>query len=403
MKGKRICAALLVLVMTTAVLLAAGSPAVGAGYTDAKVKSYEEQIKQLEEKQKTQRAYITKLQNERSSVSAQKQALDEALETTQRKMEICETLLAELETDITDLRNQITATKEEYKRVRAQFLETIALNYEEGEASYLGLILGADSLGDFLSRVERVSSVLEYNSTVMKRLNESKNDLRGQEDALAEHILTQTDIMEGLEQDKATYEEDLEKALSVIQSLSANEIAAQTELKKQQQSLAKLDQEMEAYIVEQQRKQQAKMETGDWRWPIDLNVQQYMSSGYGWRLLYGTWDFHYGWDIACYLGNDIHAAKGGTVIIAQYHYSYGNYVVIDHGDGVSTVYAHASKLLVSVGQKVNKGDVIAKVGTTGNSTGYHLHFEFRLNGKHTDPFNYIKQPPITAIPSKLSK
>jgi len=96
-------------------------------------------------------------------------------------------------------------------------------------------------------------------------------------------------------------------------------------------------------------------------------------------------------------------AKGGTVVIAQYHSSYGNYIVIDHGDGVSTVYAHCSKLLVSVGDKVKKGQHIGEVGTTGNSTGYHLHFEFRKNGKYTDPFNYIKEPPIKVGASRYNK
>ena len=97
------------------------------------------------------------------------------------------------------------------------------------------------------------------------------------------------------------------------------------------------------------------------------------------------------------------ASKSGTVVIAQYHNSYGNYVVIDHGDGISTVYAHASKLLVSKGDTVKQGDVIAKVGTTGNSTGYHLHFEFRKNGKYTDPFEFIPKPPIKVGASRYQK
>ncbi|MBR6290691.1 MAG: M23 family metallopeptidase, partial [Clostridia bacterium] len=146
-----------------------------------------------------------------------------------------------------------------------------------------------------------------------------------------------------------------------------------------------------------------KMESGDWHWPIDINVTQICSSGYGWRVLYGVWDFHRGWDIACAKGTPIHASKGGRVLIATYHYSYGNYVVIDNGDGVSTVYGHCTKLYVTAGQTVKKGDTIATVGTTGNSTGFHLHFEFRKNGVYTDPFQFIKNPPIGIIASRLTK
>ncbi len=83
------------------------------------------------------------------------------------------------------------------------------------------------------------------------------------------------------------------------------------------------------------------------------------------------------------------AVQSGTVLVATYHYSYGNYVIVDHGNGTSTLYAHASKLLVSKGDKVSRGEQIAKVGTTGNSTGNHLHFEVRINGKRTNPEPYI--------------
>ena len=98
---------------------------------------------------------------------------------------------------------------------------------------------------------------------------------------------------------------------------------------------------------------------------------------------------HGGLDLAAPGGSPILAANSGTVIIAGYHYSYGNYVVIDHGGGVSTLYGHSSKLLVSRGQKVSRGQQIAKVGTTGRSTGNHLHFEVRINGQRVDPLPYI--------------
>nr|WP_283242784.1 M23 family metallopeptidase [Fumia xinanensis] len=88
-------------------------------------------------------------------------------------------------------------------------------------------------------------------------------------------------------------------------------------------------------------------------------------------------------------GANIVAAASGTVIQSTSHYSYGNYIIVDHGGGYSTLYAHASQLLVSIGQKVEQGQTIAKVGSTGNSTGPHLHFEVRVNGKHQNPANYV--------------
>ena len=110
-----------------------------------------------------------------------------------------------------------------------------------------------------------------------------------------------------------------------------------------------------------------------------------VSSRYGYR----SSGFHGGVDLAAPGGSPILAARAGKVLTATYHYSYGNYVIVDHGGGISTLYAHASKLLVKKGQTVKKGQQIAKVGTTGNSTGNHLHFEVRINGKRTNPEPYI--------------
>jgi murein DD-endopeptidase MepM/ murein hydrolase activator NlpD len=116
---------------------------------------------------------------------------------------------------------------------------------------------------------------------------------------------------------------------------------------------------------------------------------RYISSGY-YRNSDGS--YHGALDICVYGGTyglNISAAESGTVITAAYHWSYGNYIVIDHGSGLSTLYAHCSSLAVSSGQTVSKGDTIGYVGSTGNSTGPHLHFEVRVNGSRTNPSNYI--------------
>lgn len=106
----------------------------------------------------------------------------------------------------------------------------------------------------------------------------------------------------------------------------------------------------------------------------------------------GASDYHKGVDIGAASGTPIYAAAGGTVVISTYHYSAGNYILINHGGGVYTVYMHCSKLLVDVGDKVNQGDKIGLVGSTGYSTGPHLHFGVRINGTYYDPLNYVVVP-----------
>ncbi|MGN1347006.1 MAG: murein hydrolase activator EnvC family protein [Eubacteriales bacterium] len=127
-------------------------------------------------------------------------------------------------------------------------------------------------------------------------------------------------------------------------------------------------------------------------WPLEAGVSYYVSSEYGWRSIEGISDFHLGIDLACDNGTPIYAAAGGTVLRSESHPSYGNYVLIDHGGGISTLYAHMSSYAVTAGETVAAGQTIGWVGLTGNTYGYHLHFEVRENGSTVEPRNYIALP-----------
>lgn len=401
----RTVCSLLAVVMLCSLCRIGGTPVSGASsnLTDATVQAYEEKIAALQSEIKKSQTALAKLQRESASLSTYKAELDTYLETVNRQMEATNLLIGELENSIAAKTEEIEKNTAAYNETYQKFLDMMVLTYEEGDASYIGLILGADSLGDFLSRLERVSSMLEYNRTIMTELDATGKQLDADKAALDEAYALQAQYLADYEAAAADYQEKCDDVNSQISALALDQSAAQKELAKIQAQEAELDKELEAYLVELQKKNQGTLEAGDWGWPLPLNSGAYCSSVYGYRILYGVWDYHRGWDLACWLGTDIYAAKSGTVVISTYHYSYGNYVVIDHGGGISTVYAHCSKLLVSVGDKVEKGDLIAKVGTTGNSTGYHLHFEFRKNGQHTDPFEFIPNPPITVGASRFSK
>ena len=404
-KGCRFVALLVTCIAVMGTLLAGGGSVANADskLTDATVKKYEEQIADLQKQQKEIQNKLAKMAKEGSSLSAQKQVVDTYMDTTQRKIEIAQTLLAELDGKINAARVSIDETQAEYDRMYELFVRMMVMNHEQGETSYLGLILGSDSLGDFLAQTEHVSRLLAYNKSVMDTLKQTQAELEDERLSLEAKIAVQNETIATLQADMEDLQRQEDDILKRIGDLEKNQAAAQKEYYENKKQEDQLDKELEEYLAELQRKNQAKMESGDWLWPISLNDYQRCSSGFGWRLLYGVWDYHRGWDLAAYRGTTISASKGGKVVIATYHNSYGNYVVIDHGDGVSTVYAHCSKLTVSKGDTVKKGDKIGEVGTTGNSTGNHLHFEFRLNGKYIDPFTYIKNPPIKIIASRYQK
>ena len=134
---------------------------------------------------------------------------------------------------------------------------------------------------------------------------------------------------------------------------------------------------------------QKKYSGGKLGWPCPSSSR--ITSPYGYRILYGVRDFHTGIDIGAVQGSNICAAESGTVILANYGWNggYGNYIIISHGNGITTRYAHASQLYVSAGQTVSRGQVIAAVGTTGNSTGSHLHLEIRIKGVAVNPQKYL--------------
>lgn len=127
------------------------------------------------------------------------------------------------------------------------------------------------------------------------------------------------------------------------------------------------------------------MAKGNFIWPVRGTI----TSRYGWRTLFGVSNFHGGLDIAVRTGTSVKAADGGKVITSAWHSSYGYYIIIDHENGKQTYYAHNSKLLVRVGERVYQGQVIAKSGSTGNTTGPHCHFEVRVNGQRVNPRNYL--------------
>ncbi len=142
----------------------------------------------------------------------------------------------------------------------------------------------------------------------------------------------------------------------------------------------------ETKVVAKGTKERPKtMAKGYFIWPVRGTI----TSRYGYRTLFGSYNFHGGLDIAVPYGTSIKAADGGKVITAGWHNSYGNYIIIDHENGMQTYYAHNSKLLVKVGERVYQGQVIAKAGSTGNSTGNHCHFEVRVNGQRQNPRNYL--------------
>ncbi len=300
---------------------------------------------------------------------------------TKGQLEILADEIEVLENEIIAKQNDIDLKTEEYNASVAR-LEEIKLDIERSEEAlngrlrtmyknssigFLDVLLSSASIEEFLSNVGLVQVIHENDVEVLEKLEENQRLVEEETAKIEEQKIALESAQAELESQEAVL---IEQQSIANAELAAYEVQAE-ELKDE---IAELQDAAMEYI------------DGDYAWPT---IGQYITSYYGDRYIFGGYSFHGGIDIGEAHGNPIYAAKSGRVILASYNYgSYGHTVIIDHGGGYSTLYAHASSLLVSVGDFVSQKDMIARIGTTGQSTGPHLHFEIRVNGYRQNPLNY---------------
>lgn len=359
--------------------------------TDATVAAMEAKIKALQSQKKDVLAKINAAKNNRAEAVQYKSYIDEQINLTEEEIETIESLISELDNKIIEKESEIETASANIDEQYDNFKQIMRLTYEEGDTSYVEMVLGAEDFYDFLVRVEQVSSLMEYCSKLLDKFRQTKVDLESAKTALESSKASQVEYQGELE---SRYEEleSLQKENESYLTTLSNDISSyQATYDSYAKAEDKLDKELEKYLRELQAKENSQYVGGEFNWPLPLSWKS-ISSPYGYRTLNGVREFHRGIDIPASKNTPIYASNGGKVVTATYHYSYGNYVVIDHGGGKSTLYAHANKLNCKAGDVVKQGDVIAYVGTTGNSYGNHLHFEVRINGTAQNPLNYVVKP-----------
>ncbi len=281
-----------------------------------------------------------------------------------------------------------TAAYEEEFKTRARIM------YENGSTSYLEVLFGAESFSDLLERMEVVGSILDYDREVLDKYVESQKIIKNAKEEQEQLLERQNSQQRSLELKQEQLEITLEKQQVLIDELSDDEdLAAKAYAaaeKKYEEEERKAQEEIRRKQLESQKSALASNYTGGkFCWPAPSGVRITSPFGYRYHPISHTYSLHRGIDISTAYGTNILATEDGVVIIAQYNSSYGRYISINHGNGYTTLYAHNSQLLVSPGQTVKRGQVIAKAGSTGNSTGPHCHFEVSYNGNLQNPLNYL--------------
>lgn len=339
----------------------------------------EKELSTLEEEKDDLLDSIEKLDKKMESVS---EHLDEVNENYSKASSELETLTGEL-----SLAEQKEASQYATMKKRIKYM------YENGNQSYLDIILSAQNIGDFLNRVEYVNKITTYDNKMLKEYKNTKNEVT-EKKAAAQEKKSQLEVL----QEEVTLEQDNLKALSDKKQKRLKEYTTSIDTKSEeakayQKKIEKKEKEIEQLLLKQAKDtgfSGERVEDG-FIWPLAVSGR--ITSHFGRRSAptAGASTFHKGIDIAAPAGTAIYAAADGTVTTSVYSSSAGNYVMINHGNGLFTVYMHASRRYCKVGDKVSQGEQIAAVGSTGISTGAHLHFGVISNGNYVNPENYVSR------------
>lgn len=383
---------------------------------DDEKKKQEELENQINDVQST----LDNLESLKNDTAAYIKAMDTKLNEITAHVNELNTQASAKQTEIDEINVTLTAKEEDINSQYEAMKKRIRFMYENGQTEYLEMMLGSDSLGDFLNKAEYISEITEYDRNMLDKMRETKKQIEETKITLENEQQSLKKLLNEAQTEQASMQklvdakqEQLEATQNKIDSTENNISSMQSELEAQEEIVKELEaiekkrkaEEEKRRQEEELRRQQAALngdnsanngsnsspsyDGGMFMWPVPGYT--YISSEFGNRVspISGKPEFHSGFDIPAPTGTPIYAAYSGTVAWANSRISAGNWIGIDHGGKLYTVYMHMSSFAVSSGDVVSKGDVIGYVGSTGWSTGAHLHFSVRLNGAYVNPHNYV--------------
>lgn len=355
--------------------------------------SYADELTDLQSKQETLQNQIQdatgNLEDVQSDINEnlqQVQNLDERINESTTKIEELNTKITELKTSISEIEGKLTEAQENYENQKKILEARLIAMYEAGETQYLDVFLQSRNMSEFLSNYFLITEIASYDMDLLEEMENKKRVI--------------DTAMEKLQKNKEELDTALQTQLKTSKILENTKTLRENYVAKLSEEEKKIQAQIDDYTTQVNALNAEILQLalqgidtqyigGVLAWPVPGYTR--ISSNYGMRYhpILHVNKLHTGVDIAAPMGANFVAANDGIVTKAGYNGAYGNMVIIDHGGGISTLYAHGSEILVQVGQTVKRNDPILKVGSTGYSTGPHAHFEVRINGVVTNPIEYI--------------
>ena len=363
---------------------------------EAEIDKAKQEVKNLKSNLTDVEALKAELEKSKNDLAAYVTQLDNELSGIQAKIEQYNTLITEKEQQIADTTDELNEAIRQQEEQYEAMKKRIKFMYERGDTFYLEMLLSASGLSDMVNKADYIEALSQYDRNkldeyveIIEMVQLCKEELEAEKEVLDEAKLA-------VETEEANVSSLIQEKEAQIYAVSADISSKEAAIKEYEAMIAQENEEiaaLEKAVAEEKARLEAenarKYNGGMFAWPCPSYTR--ISDEYGNRMhpILGVQQFHNGLDMAAPGGSAILAAYDGDVVAAAYSSSMGNYIMIDHGSGLYTIYMHCSALYVSKGQTVTKGQNIAAVGSTGRSTGNHLHFSVRLNGNYVSPWNYL--------------
>lgn len=353
----------------------------------AYAQSAQSKLKDSQAKQEELKIKINDANSKISANSKEKQKLDAAIDEVQAEIDALNEKIGASNAKISAKEEELQKAEEQSKTQYRSYSSRAKMLVERGSVTYLEVLLNSKSFSDLLSRFSIIKQIVQYDSIRLDELKKVEQEIADIKATLEQEKQVLVDLKANETKQMNSLAAKRAQSQQIIDNLKNNKAAFEKALKEQEAAEAAARAEIARLAAASGSKVPSNY-SGRMITPASGPITSY----YGSRIhpVTGKRKTHTGMDFGASYGSNIVAAASGVVLVSGYNSGgYGNYVVINHGGGITTLYAHASSLLVSAGQSVSQGQVIAKVGSTGMSTGPHLHFEVLVNGAHTDPLGYL--------------
>lgn len=364
---------------------------------ESEIADSKKKIESLKSQKADKEAYASALMEQVDLLQDKLDNLESSRDALQTEIDAVQQQITQTQAEIDQAQKEIDAKEKEFEGVYEEYCQRLRAMYISGNVSVLEVLLESGDISSILTRAEMVKSVSEQDSATLDELMTKMQEIQKQRQELSDKKLQLNEDKETLNtrkaelQDsideynssKAELDSQIEECNAAIRSIESTQAEIQETIDDNQEELAAINAALSS-STNKPGSDNYNPGTGQLAYPTSYRT---ISAGYP---NYSNGSYHGGVDWPCPTGTAVHASDSGVVVIAKrLTYSYGQYILIDHGNGLSTLYAHNSSLVVSVGDQVSKGQIIAYSGESGNATGPHVHFEVRLNGTRVNPMSYL--------------